>query len=121
MKRKVLFMTLVLILGFAALAFAAEATEAEKVMGIRFFMYSAVAAAFAIAISSIGCGYSQGIAIRSSVEGVARNPEASGKITVTMIIGLALIESLCIYTLLICLFLIIMNPVRVPLMKFVGL
>ena len=33
MKRKVLFLTLVLVLGFAALAFAAEATEAEKVYG----------------------------------------------------------------------------------------
>ncbi|MGD8437355.1 MAG: ATP synthase F0 subunit C, partial [Syntrophobacterales bacterium] len=86
MKRKVVFLTLVLVLGFAALAFAAEATEAERVMGLRFFVYSAVTAGFAIAISSIGCGLAQGISIKSSVEGVARNPEASGKITVTMII-----------------------------------
>jgi F-type H+-transporting ATPase subunit c len=121
MKRKVLFLTLVLILGFAALAFAAEATEAEKVMGLRFFVYSAVAAAFSIAISSIGCGLAQGISIKSSVEGVARNPEASGKITVTMIIGLALIESLCIYTLLICLILIFANPVSKLITGFVGL
>jgi F-type H+-transporting ATPase subunit c len=121
MKRKVLFLTLVLILGFAALAFAAEATEAERVMGLRFFVYSAVAAAFSIAISSIGCGLAQGISIKSSVEGVARNPEASGKITVTMIIGLALIESLCIYTLLICLILIFANPVSGLIQGFVGL
>jgi F-type H+-transporting ATPase subunit c len=55
------------------------------------------------------------------VEGVARNPEASGKITVTMIIGLALIESLCIYTLLICLILIYANPVATLIQGFVGL
>jgi F-type H+-transporting ATPase subunit c len=55
------------------------------------------------------------------VEGVARNPEASGKITVTMIIGLALIESLCIYTLLICLILIYANPVAKLIQGFVGL
>ncbi|MGD9208046.1 MAG: hypothetical protein PVH39_06170, partial [Syntrophobacterales bacterium] len=61
MKRKVVFLTLVLVLGFAALAFAAEATEAERVMGLRFFVYSAVTAGFAIAISSIGCGLAQGI------------------------------------------------------------
>jgi F-type H+-transporting ATPase subunit c len=52
---------------------------------------------------------------------VARNPEASGKITVTMIIGLALIESLCIYTLLICLILIYANPVATLIQGFVGL
>jgi F-type H+-transporting ATPase subunit c len=121
MKRKVLFLTLVLVLGFAALALAADATEAEKVMGLQFFVYSAVAAGFAIAISSIGCGLAQGISIKSSVEGVARNPEASGKITVTMIIGLALIESLCIYTLLICLILIYANPVATLIQNFVGL
>ena len=121
MKRKVLFLTLVLILGFTALAFAAEATEAERVMGLKFFVYSAVAAGFSIAISSIGCGLAQGISIKSSVEGVARNPEASGKITVTMIIGLALIESLCIYTLLICLILIFGNPVSTLIQGFVGL
>ena len=34
MKRKVLFLTLVLVLGFAAWAFAAEATEAEKVRAV---------------------------------------------------------------------------------------
>ncbi|MEE8317114.1 MAG: ATP synthase F0 subunit C [Syntrophobacteria bacterium] len=93
----------------------------ERVVGLNFFLYSAVVAGFAIAISSIGCGYSQGIAIRSAVEGVARNPEASGKITVTMMIGLAMIESLCIYTLVICLILIYANPVSKLIQGFVGL
>jgi F-type H+-transporting ATPase subunit c len=121
MKRKTLILTVVFILGFAALAFAAEAGEMERVVGLNFFLYSAVVAGFAIAISSIGCGYSQGIAIRSAVEGVARNPEASGKITVTMMIGLAMIESLCIYTLVICLILIYANPVSKLIQGFVGL
>jgi len=121
MKRKTLILTVVFILGFAALAFAAEAGEMERVVGLNFFLYSAVEAGFAIALSSIGCGYSQGIAIRSAVEGVARNPEASGKITVTMMIGLAMIESLCIYTLVICLILIYANPVSKLIQGFVGL
>jgi F-type H+-transporting ATPase subunit c len=121
MKRKTLILTVVFILGFAALAFAAEAGEMERVVGLNFFLYSAVVAGFAIALSSIGCGYSQGIAIRSAVEGVARNPEASGKITVTMMIGLAMIESLCIYTLVICLILIYANPVSKLIQGFVGL
>jgi F-type H+-transporting ATPase subunit c len=121
MKRKTLILTVVFILGFAALAFAAEAGGMERVVGLNFFLYSAVVAGFAIALSSIGCGYSQGIAIRSAVEGVARNPEASGKITVTMMIGLAMIESLCIYTLVICLILIYANPVSGLIQGFVGL
>jgi F-type H+-transporting ATPase subunit c len=119
MKRAVLFLTLMLLLGFAAVAFAG--TESENVVGMNFFLYSAVAAGFSIAISSIGCGIAQGISIKSSVEGVARNPEASGKITVTMMIGLAMIESLCIYTLVICLILIYANPVSKLIQGFVGL
>ena len=40
----------------------------------------------------------------------ARNPEAGGKIMTTMIIGLALIESLCIYALVICFILVFKIP-----------
>jgi F-type H+-transporting ATPase subunit c len=119
MKRVVLFLTMMLVLGFATVALAG--TESENVVGMNFFLYSAVAAGFSIAISSIGCGIAQGISIKSSVEGVARNPEASGKITVTMMIGLAMIESLCIYTLVICLILIYANPVSKLIQGFVGL
>ncbi|WP_435051097.1 ATP synthase F0 subunit C [Desulfacinum infernum] len=88
---------------------------------MRFFMYSAVAAGFGIAIAAFGTGLGQGMAIKSSVEGVARNPEASGKITVTMMIGLAMIESLCIYALVIALILIYANPVSKLIQGFVGL
>jgi F-type H+-transporting ATPase subunit c len=120
MKRKVLFLTLVLVLGFAALAFAAEATEAEKVVGLRFFLYSAVAAGFSIAISSIGCGLAQGISIKSSVEGVARNPEASGKITVTMMIGLAMIESLAIYVFVVAMIILFANPFTATVVEMLN-
>jgi len=51
-----------------------------------------------------------GNAISAACEGTARNPEASGKLTVTMLIGLALIESLCIYALVICLIMLFANP-----------
>jgi F-type H+-transporting ATPase subunit c len=44
-----------------------------------------------------------GISLSKACEGVARNPGASGKITVIMIIGLAMIESLCIYAFLLSL------------------
>ncbi len=62
---------------------------------------AAVAALFAIAIAAFGGSIGMGLSISRAVEGIARNPEASGKIMTTMIIGLALIESLAIYTLVI--------------------
>jgi F-type H+-transporting ATPase subunit c len=58
-------------------------------------------AAFAMAIASGLCGLAQGKAIASSVEGMARNPGAAKAIQLAMLIGLAFIESLALYTLLI--------------------
>jgi F-type H+-transporting ATPase subunit c len=77
---------------------------------LEFFIACATAAGFGIAIAAFGCGIGQGIGLRSAVEGIARNPESSGKVTVTMIIGLALIESLCIYALVIAIILIFAHP-----------
>ena len=60
---------------------------------LEFFIACVTAAGFGIAIAAFGCGIAQGIGLRAAVEGIARNPESSGKVTVTMLIGLALIES----------------------------
>jgi F-type H+-transporting ATPase subunit c len=77
---------------------------------LEFFIACVTAAGFGIAIAAFGCGIGQGLGLRSAVEGVARNPEASGKVTVTLLIGLALIESLCIYALVVALILIFAHP-----------
>ncbi len=77
---------------------------------VMYFVACAIAAGFGIGLAALGCGIGQGAAVRGSVEGVARNPEASGKITVTMLIGLAMIESLCIYALVVSLILIYATP-----------
>ncbi|MBU4344614.1 MAG: ATP synthase F0 subunit C [Desulfobacteraceae bacterium] len=77
---------------------------------LQFFIVSVFAAGFGIAISAFGGSIGMGISIRSAVEGIARNPESSGKVTVTMLIGLALIESLTIYTLVVALILIYAHP-----------
>ena len=62
-----------------------------------------IGAGFGIGIAAHGTGQGMGTAISAACEGTARNPEASGKLTTTMLIGLALIESLCIYALVIAL------------------
>lgn len=61
----------------------------------------AIAAGLAIGIAAAGCGLGQGRAASAALEGIARNPQASGKLFTPMIIGLALIESLVIYALVI--------------------
>ena len=60
-----------------------------------------ISAGFAMALASSLCGLAQGKAIASAVEGMARNPGAAKAIQLAMLIGLAFIESLALYTLLI--------------------
>ncbi|MEE9567129.1 MAG: ATP synthase F0 subunit C [Desulfobacteria bacterium] len=84
---------------------------------MKYFTVSVFAAGFSIAIAAFGCGLGMGTAVKSAVEGIARNPESSGKVTVTMLIGLALIEALCIYTLVIALILIYAHPYSDPISK----
>jgi F-type H+-transporting ATPase subunit c len=54
-----------------------------------------------MAIAAAGCGIGQGRAAAAATEGIARNPSAKAAIQVALIIGLAFIESLAIYTLLV--------------------
>ena len=56
--------------------------------------------AFAMAIASGLCALAQGKAISASVEGIARNPGAAGPIRILLILGLAFIESLALFTLI---------------------
>ena len=58
-------------------------------------------AGVAIGFAALGGGIGQGIAASGALQGIARNPNASDKIFTPMIIGLALIESLVIYALVI--------------------
>ena len=61
----------------------------------------ALAAGIAIGVAALGGALGQGKAAAAALDGIARNPAAQGKIFVPMIIGLALIESLVIYALII--------------------
>ncbi len=63
-------------------------------------MALAIAAGIGMSIASFGGAIGQARAISTAVDGVARNPGAAGKIFApTLIIGLALIESLVLFTL----------------------
>ena len=61
----------------------------------------AITSGFAMAIASAVCGIGQAKATAASAEALARNPSARPGITLALILGLALIESLALYTLVI--------------------
>jgi F-type H+-transporting ATPase subunit c len=82
------------------IAFAAGDTAAASSAG-----QIGMAAGIAIGVAAMGCGIGQGLVAFAALQGIARNPSAAGKIQTPMIIGLALIESLCIYALVIAFFL----------------
>jgi len=70
----------------------------------------ALAAGIAVGLATIGPGIGQGLSVFSALQGIARNPEAAGTIRTNMIIGLALLESLTIYGLVVALILLYAFP-----------
>lgn len=104
--RKLLMIALntVALLGMAGMAFAAEPLNSDS-LGL-----TCLAAALGIGIAACGCGIGMGVGLRGATEGIARNPEVSGKITGTMILAIAFIESLAIYALVISFILLYANP-----------
>jgi F-type H+-transporting ATPase subunit c len=99
-NRKAILTAVALIL-LAAAAFAQEPAAggaAPAPTGVR---WNLVSAAFLLGIAAAAGAIGQGRAIAAACEGIARNPTAAGAIRTAMIIGLALIESLVIYSLII--------------------
>lgn len=85
-------------------AFAADpiagATNANDV-----YAWAAAAAGFAIGIAALGGTMGQGRSVAAAVEGISRNPGATPRIQTAMILGLAMIESLVLFALVIAILL----------------
>ena len=79
---------------FAMPAFAQGGSSSEV-------NWVAIAAGFSMAFASGICALAQGKATAAAAEGLARNPAARPGIQLALILGLALIESLALYTLVI--------------------
>lgn len=75
-----------------------------------FTLASTVVAALAIAVGAMFPAQAMGRAIVTALESLARQPEAEKSITRTLFIGLAMIESLAIYVLVIVLIILFRNP-----------
>ncbi|MEJ2580684.1 MAG: ATP synthase F0 subunit C [Acidobacteriota bacterium] len=98
MNRRLAILAIVFVaLAVASPALAQEHGEAAGGKNIMQYLGAAFAIGLAAAFGSLG----QGRGLAASVEAIGRNPGAVGPIRITMIIGLALIESLVIYALII--------------------
>jgi F-type H+-transporting ATPase subunit c len=82
----------------------------KKIMNPIISGASVIAAGLAIGLAAIGPGIGQGAAAAQAVEGLARQPEAEGKIRGTLLLSLAFMESLTIYGLVVALCLLFANP-----------
>ena len=96
-RRFAVLAVVVIVLAMASPALAQEHGAADT--GKNIFQY--LGAAFAIGIAAAFGSLGQGRGLAAAVEAIGRNPGAVGPIRITMIIGLALIESLVIYALII--------------------
>jgi F-type H+-transporting ATPase subunit c len=82
-----------------------------------FVIVSTVAAAAAIAFGVMLPALAMGRAIVQALDALARQPEAERSITTTLFIGLAMIESLAIYVLVVVLIILFRNPLIAYLVK----
>jgi F-type H+-transporting ATPase subunit c len=82
-----------------------------------FTLASTVAAALAIALGVMFPAKAMGRAIAQALDALARQPESEKSITRTLFIGLAMIESLAIYVLVIVLIILFRNPLLEYLLK----
>ena len=120
MKKSLIYTMLAMVLVLVCAPFAMASSEAPA--GVVDYTKAIVigcsllAAGIAIAFGTIGTGNGMGQGLNGATNAVGRNPEAQGKILLTMMVGLAMIESLAIYALVIALIMLYANP----LIKLIG-
>jgi F-type H+-transporting ATPase subunit c len=121
MRRTVVYgiIAALIILLSASIALAAEAAAPAGAVDYTKAIVigcSLIAVGIAMGFGTIGTGVGMGHGLSGATNAVGRNPEAQGKILLTMMVGLAMIESLAIYALVIALVVLYANP----LLKFIA-
>jgi F-type H+-transporting ATPase subunit c len=71
---------------------------------------SVLGAAIAVGLGAIGPGLGEGFAVAGAMDAIARQPESAGLLSRTLFVGLAMIETMAIYCLVIALLLLFANP-----------
>ena len=123
MKKSFIYVLLAMVMVIVTAPFVFAAPEAAAAPGgvvdytkAIIIGCSIIGAGLAIAFGTIGTGNGMGAGLNGATNAVGRNPEAQGKILLTMMVGLAMIESLAIYALVIALIMLYANP----LLKYLG-
>jgi F-type H+-transporting ATPase subunit c len=106
--RRSLLLLSVLVLGFPGVAMAQTPAAGGAWIGA----FAVIAAGVGMALAAGLCGLGQGKAIAAAVDAMGRQPGAAARIQTAMIIGLALIESLAIYTLVVAMILLFVQPIK---------
>lgn len=121
-KAIILVLAVGLLFAFAGAALAAEdpgdetakgeSSDELAIAGAKGFTYVGIAAVFAMAIAAFGAALSQARTANAALDGTARQPEASGKLMIQMLLAIVFIETLAIYTLVVALILLFVNPLK---------
>lgn len=111
LQGKVAFLLVFLaVMVIAPMAFAEGAAAGGEERYAGFYSYIALGCVVGLGLAAGGGGIGMGAAVSGAVNAMARNPGFYGRIFTNMLIGLALIESLVIYTLVVVLLLLYANP-----------
>lgn len=73
-------------------------------------MLSILCATFVVSVGAIGPAFAEGRAVAAAMEAIARQPESAGTLSRTLFVGLAMIETMAIYCLVVALVLLFANP-----------
>ncbi len=103
-------LTIVGVFAVASVAMAAEGGVARAVLDSGGLGLTAAGVAIGMGAACGGCGAGMGAAVAGTCVATARNPELEKRLFVLLLLGLALIESLAIYALVINLILLYANP-----------
>ena len=71
---------------------------------------SILSAALAVSFGALGPGLGEGRAVAAAMDAIARQPESAGAISRTLFVGLAMIETMAIYCLVVALLVLFANP-----------
>jgi F-type H+-transporting ATPase subunit c len=96
---------------------AVVSSHADVMSKSLFFGLSALGGGLAIGLGVIGAGVGMGSAVRGALESMGRNPAMEKKLIVWMITGMAIMESLALYALLITFILFYANPFKALILK----
>ena len=113
-RRRFFVLAAIVLFAMSDIVFAADAaTVAGGLDSGKALLYALtiLGAALCMGLGTFGPGLGIGNATAGAVDAVGRNPEAQGKVMVTMLVGLAMAESIAIYALVVSMILLYANPI----------